>query len=142
MEIKHAVLALSALAQETRLAVYRALVQAGPAGLAAGRIAETLSVPAATLSFHLKGLGSAGLVASRQAGRYVIYSANYEAMNTLLAYLTANCCRGAENDCLSVAELATAGCCAPAAVAKRKPARARAKKKPGVTAGRKTGKVR
>ena len=111
MEIKEAVLALAALAQETRLAVYRALVQAGPDGLAAGRIAENLAVPAATLSFHLKELGNAGLVAWRQAGRYVIYSANYDSMNALLAYLTAHCCQGKVDECLTVGELASVKNC-------------------------------
>lgn len=110
MEIKSAVASLAALAQETRLSVYRALVEAGPKGLAAGRIAERLAVAPATLSFHLKELLHAGLVASRQDGRYVIYSANYEQMNGLLAYLTANCCRGATDDCLTPAELPTACC--------------------------------
>ena len=113
MEIKSATAALAALAQETRLSVYRALVEAGPAGLAAGRIAEQLAVAPATLSFHLKELLHAGLVAARQDGRYVIYSANFEQMNALLAYLTANCCRGAADDCLTPAELPTACCPTP-----------------------------
>lgn len=127
MEIKDAVLALAALAQETRLTVYRALVQAGPEGLAAGRIAELLGVPAATLSFHLKELGNAGLIAWRQSGRYVIYSANYDEMNALLSYLTEHCCRGAVDDCLTVPELATASCCPPAKAGTR--ATPRSKKK-------------
>lgn len=110
MEIKDATLALAALAQETRLTIYRALVQAGPEGLAAGRIGEALKVPPATLSFHLKELGNAGLVAWRQQGRYVIYSANFDAMNALLAYLTAHCCRGKVEECLTVGELASARC--------------------------------
>ncbi len=110
MEIKDAVPALAALAQETRLAVYRMLVEAGPAGLAAGKIAEDLGVAAATLSFHLKELSNAGLTQSRQSGRFVIYSANFEAMNALLSFLTANCCRGDTNACLTPAELQ---CCPP-----------------------------
>jgi ArsR family transcriptional regulator len=110
MEIKSAVASLAALAQETRLSVYRELIEAGPLGLAAGRIAERLAVAPATLSFHLKELLHAGLVASRQDGRYVIYSANYAQMNALLAFLTANCCRGAPDDCLTPAELPTACC--------------------------------
>lgn len=113
MEIKTAVSALAALAQETRLSIFRALVQAGPDGLAAGRIADSLSVAPATLSFHLKELSHAGLIGARQDGRYVLYTANYEAMNTLLAYLTENCCRGATADCLMPAELTTACCPTP-----------------------------
>jgi len=108
MEIKDAVTALAAIAQETRLAVYRALVVAGPEGLSAGRIADALAVPPATLSFHLKELDRAGLVSARQDGRYVIYSANFEQMNALLSFLTANCCRGATDECAPVAV-----CCAP-----------------------------
>ncbi|HWM44789.1 MAG TPA: metalloregulator ArsR/SmtB family transcription factor [Burkholderiales bacterium] len=94
MEAKQAVQALSALAQESRLAIFRLLVQAGPAGLAAGAIGEKLDLPPATLSFHLAGLTRAGLATSRQDGRFVIYSANYESMNTLLGFLTENCCGG------------------------------------------------
>ena len=94
MEIKAAVQSLAALAQETRLAAYRLLVQAGPEGLAAGRIADALAVSPATLSFHLKELVHAGLVASRSDSRYVIYRADYAAMNGLMAYLTEHCCQG------------------------------------------------
>jgi len=110
MEINSAVAALAALAQETRLSVYRLLVEAGPEGLAAGRLADGLSVAPASLSFHLKELLHAGLVHSRQDGRYVIYSANYQAMNALLGYLTENCCRGATGDCPSVAALPSVCC--------------------------------
>ena len=78
--MKTAVLSLAALAQETRLSIYRTLVQAGPEGLAAGRIGETLGVPAATLSFHLAALSGAGLIASLQQGRFVIYTADYGAV--------------------------------------------------------------
>ena len=95
MEIKTAVTALAALAQETRLGIFRLLVQAGPEGLAAGRIAEALAIPPSSLSFHLKELAHAGLVASKQEGRFVIYSADFESMNGLIAYLTENCCGGA-----------------------------------------------
>lgn len=94
MESKTAILALGALAQESRLAIFRLLVQAGDEGLAAGRIAETLGVAASSLSFHLKELTHAGLLSSRQEGRFVIYSANFEVMNQLLGYLTENCCGG------------------------------------------------
>src|SRR5215475_15682557 len=94
MEPKSAVRALSALAQDSRLEVYRLLVQAGPEGIAASEIAERLGIPANTLSFHLKTLSHADLVQSRQMGRFVYYSANYEQMNTLLGFLTENCCGG------------------------------------------------
>ena len=95
METKQAIQALSALAQPSRLAIFRLLVQAGPAGIAAGRIGEALNRPPATLSFHLAGLARAGLLQSRQEGRYVIYSASFNSMNALVGYLTENCCRGA-----------------------------------------------
>ena len=95
METKRAVQTLSALAQESRLAIFRLLVQAGPEGLAAGAIGEKLGLPPATLSFHLAGLTRAGLAHSRQEGRFVIYSADYAAMNALVAFLTENCCQGA-----------------------------------------------
>jgi ArsR family transcriptional regulator len=94
MESKAAVEALGALAQESRLQVYRLLVQAGPEGMAASEIAETLGIPANTLSFHLKTLSHAGLVHSRQEGRFVYYSTHYEQMNALLGFLTENCCGG------------------------------------------------
>ena len=94
METKDAVLALAALAQASRLAVFRALVQAGPAGLAAGRISELTGIAPSSLSFHLKELTHAGLTDSRQDGRYVIYTARFEAMNDLLGFLTENCCGG------------------------------------------------
>ena len=92
MQTSTAVAALSALAQDTRLAVYRLLVQQGPTGLAAGEIAGRLDIAPATLSFHLKELAHAGLVTSRQEGRFVFYAANFEAMNSLVAFLTENCC--------------------------------------------------
>ena len=95
MEIDQVVDALAALAQRSRLAIYRLLVKAGPAGLAAGAIAEQLELPPATLSFHLAHLARAGLVQGRQEGRFVIYSASFESMNTLVGYLTENCCGGA-----------------------------------------------
>lgn len=94
METKEAIGALGALAQTSRLAVYRTLVEAGPPGLSAGAIAERLGLPAATLSFHLAQLSRAQLVRSRQAGRFVIYSADYEHMSRLIAFLTRNCCSG------------------------------------------------
>lgn len=112
MEIKDdiaAVAALSALAQEHRLALFRLLVQAGPDGLAAGAIAEKLGVPASSLSFHLGHLNRAGLVSQTRRGRSLIYAADYPAMNGLLGYLMENCCGGA-------------GCAAPASPPERKTA--------------------
>jgi ArsR family transcriptional regulator, arsenate/arsenite/antimonite-responsive transcriptional repressor len=92
METTQAVRALGALAQETRLSIFRALVEAGPTGLAAGEIAAAVGVSPTNLSFHLKELANAGLARSRQDGRYVFYSANYAHMSALVAYLTENCC--------------------------------------------------
>lgn len=95
METDNALEALAALAHAVRLAVFRLLVQAGPDGLPAGRIAELMEMPASSLSFHLKELNRAGLLAARQDGRSIIYTARYETMNDLLGYLTENCCGGA-----------------------------------------------
>lgn len=92
MESKLATKALAALAQETRLNIFRLLVQAGPTGMAAGEVAAELEIPAATLSFHLKELSHADLVAARQEGRYIYYSANFGRMTELVAFLTENCC--------------------------------------------------
>lgn len=94
MEKTDALAALSALAQETRLDIFRLLVQAGPEGLPAGRLGEQLGLPSATLSFHLSQLRHAGLVTFQRESRSLIYAAEYAAMNGLLAYLTENCCRG------------------------------------------------
>jgi DNA-binding transcriptional ArsR family regulator len=94
METKTVVDALAALAQETRLKAFRLLVEAGPRGLPAGKVGEALDLPPATLSFHLAQLARAGLVRSRQEGRFVIYSANYPSMNQLVGFLTENCCGG------------------------------------------------
>lgn len=94
MKTNDVVTALGALAQESRLAIYRLLVQAGPQGMAAGVVGEKLGLPPATLSFHLKELSRAGLATSRQDGRFVIYSANFEAMMKLVGFLTENCCGG------------------------------------------------
>lgn len=99
MEEKEAVAALSALAQVTRLAVFRVLVQAGPEGATVGRIGDLLQVPPPTLSFHLKELVHAGLVENRQEGRFVRCSANFERMNALLAFLTENCCQESGASC-------------------------------------------
>ena len=94
MDAKLVVEALAALAQETRLAVFRLLVETGPAGRAAGDIGEHLGIPANTLSFHLKTLTQAGLLLPRQEGRFIYYAASYPAMDDLLAFLTDNCCNG------------------------------------------------
>ena len=94
MDTKNAIIALAALAQESRLAVFRLLVQAGPIGMAASKIAEHISVAPSALSFHMKELSHAGLVSSRHEGRFVIYVANFSTMNGVLAYLTENCCGG------------------------------------------------
>jgi DNA-binding transcriptional ArsR family regulator len=94
MENKDAVAALAALAQESRLAAYRLLVQAGPNGLAASKIADALGIAPSSLSFHLKELAHARLVVARQEGRFVIYAAQFGTMNDLLGFLTQNCCGG------------------------------------------------
>jgi ArsR family transcriptional regulator len=95
IDASQAVVALSALAQEHRLAVHRLLVQAGEKGMAAGAIAEALGVPASSLSFHLGQLRQAGLILQERQQRSLIYRADYGAMNDLIAYLSENCCQGA-----------------------------------------------
>jgi ArsR family transcriptional regulator, arsenate/arsenite/antimonite-responsive transcriptional repressor len=102
MDIKSAVIQLSSIAQEARLEIFRLLVQAGIEGLPAGSIGEKLKIPPSTLSFHLKELSNAGLIDSRQVSRFVYYTANYAAMNGLLAYLTENCCAGITACCPDV----------------------------------------
>jgi len=94
METKSAITALAALAQESRLAIFRLLVAVGPEGLAASKIAEQLDVPSSSLSFHLKELSHADLIVARQDGRFIIYSANFAAMNDLIGFLTESCCGG------------------------------------------------
>lgn len=114
MNASQTVKALGALAHETRLAVFRMLVQAGPDGLIPSAIAETLAIAASPLSFHLKELSHAGLIAARPDGRKIYYSANFAAMNALLAYLSENCCGGcacelsAPVPCAAAAEAAVA----------------------------------
>lgn len=93
MELASASKALAALAQPSRLRVFRELVQAGPSGMAAGEIAAELEIAPATLSFHLKEMAHAGLVVSRQSGRFIYYSANFDQMNALVGFLTENCCQ-------------------------------------------------
>jgi ArsR family transcriptional regulator len=106
--------ALSALAQETRLDIFRLLVEKGPQGTPAGEIGQRLGQPSPTLSFHLNQLRFAGLVTSRRESRSIIYSANFKAMSDLLAYLTENCCGGQTELCLPAAGAAnSASLCAP-----------------------------
>jgi len=114
MKAKAAIEALGALAQESRLAVFRLLVHEGPEGLSAGSIAERLGVPAPTLSFHLAYLNRAGLVSPKREGRSILYAANYRGMNALLTYLTEDCCQGHPEICGVVA-------CSPAASADESP---------------------
>jgi len=113
MEIKAAVAALAALAQETRLAIFRLLIEAGPEGVAAGRIGEMLKVPGATMSFHLKELVRAGLVSSRQEKQFIYYAVDFECMAELMTFLTQNCCHGMPQECLAVVETALGRCCPP-----------------------------
>jgi DNA-binding transcriptional ArsR family regulator len=110
MEKQNVIDALAALAQETRLDIFRALVQQGSSGLAAGAIAGQLDIPSPTLSFHLQQLKHAGLITSERKGTQIRYAANYDAMNGVLGYLTANCCQGSEEGCEPVA-VCTPGCC-------------------------------
>jgi len=114
METKAAIGALGALAQETRLEVFRLLITQGPSGLAAGVIADRLGVLPASLTFHLQQLLHAGLVTQRRLGRQIIYSAEYACMNELLAYLTENCC-GQGMSAAPICDPA-AGCCSTAPV--------------------------
>ncbi|MEZ0231283.1 MAG: ArsR/SmtB family transcription factor [Methylophilaceae bacterium] len=99
MERKIVIAALDALAQETRLDIFRLLVQAGEAGMPAGMLGERLGVPNATLSFHLQQLKYAGLADTKRKGTTIIYSANYSTMNGLIGYLTENCCQGNTEEC-------------------------------------------
>ena len=99
MKKPDALAALAALAQDNRLDVFRLLVEAGPEGLPAGRVSETLGLAPNTLTFHFDRLRDAGLVNVRRDGRSMIYAARFETMNGLLAFLTENCCRGAVETC-------------------------------------------
>jgi DNA-binding transcriptional ArsR family regulator len=100
METKAVIGALAALAQDTRLEVFRLLVQVGPSGLAATKIAEHLCTPSSSLSFHLKELTHAGLIVPRQDGRFNIYAANFDTMNSLISFLSESCCGG--NPCMPI----------------------------------------
>ena len=103
MKTREAIAGLGSLAQETRLGIYRLLVQKGPEGVAAGVIGEALGVPASSLSFHLHQLMHAGLITQERRSRQLIYAANYDRMNALVGYLTENCCGGAS--CAPVCEV-------------------------------------
>ena len=103
MKKLRAVTALTALAQESRLDVFRMLVQSGPEGMPAGEIGARLGVPSPTLSFHLNHLKHAGLVTCRRDSRSIIYSADFNAMNELISYLMENCCRGEADLCTPAA---------------------------------------
>lgn len=109
MEESQALSAFAALSQETRLRVLRHLVQAGPAGLAAGAIAAAMDVSPSNLSFHLKELERAGMVAQRRAARSIIYAANYDTLGALVRFLVEDCCNGHPGVCGST--LARATCC-------------------------------
>ena len=108
MDEKRAVAALGALAQESRLKVFRLLVRRGPAGVAAGEISQRVGVPPTTLSFHLAQLSGAGLVTSRREGRSILYAADYDGMQTLMSFLVDHCCRDG------------AGCAPPDAARRRR----------------------
>jgi ArsR family transcriptional regulator len=108
-----AIAALGALAQETRLDIFRLLMQKGPEGMPAGEIGARLAQPSPTMSFHLNQLRFAGLVTSRRESRSIIYSANFRAMTGLLAYLTENCCGGRPELCTPAALSGCAPECAP-----------------------------
>jgi len=99
MHKEQALTALSAIAQPARLDIFRCLVQAGPEGMAAGVLSESLQIANSTLSFHLKALTHANLISARQESRFIYYTANYAQMNDLLAYLTENCCGGNTHCC-------------------------------------------
>ena len=132
MESKAALSALAALAQETRLAIFRLLVSVGPTGLAVGEIGHELGTAPATLSFHLKELARADLIAPRQDGRFIFYAANFERMNDLLGFLTENCCARDGMACAASCPSANPG----------QPASGPAKAKPGRTAVSRRARVR
>ena len=108
METKAAISVLAALAQETRITVFRLLVHTGPDGLPAGEIADRLSVPPGTLSFHLAQLERAGLLVSRRQGRLIFYAADFAAMRSLVGFLLDDCCHGRPEICEGLGEAAAA----------------------------------
>lgn len=107
MDIQEAIIMFDALSQETRLRAFRLLVKAGPAGLAAGVLSESLGTPHNTMSFHLNHLSNAGIISSRKEGRSVIYSANFDATNNLIAFMVKDCCSA---EYVSIREDKKAGC--------------------------------
>ena len=141
-----AIAALGALAQETRLDIFRLLVERGPEGMAAGEIGERLKQPSPTLSFHLNQLRHAGLISSRRESRSIIYSANFSTMNGLMAYLTEKCCGGRPELCgpdtfppaECAAESCAPGTCEPLQI-KVPPLREAAPAAPGFPSRRKGG---
>ncbi|MFZ6770962.1 ArsR/SmtB family transcription factor [Undibacterium sp. Di26W] len=114
METMAAISALAAIAQESRLAIFRLLVQVGPEGMIASKISEALNIAPSSLSFHLKELSHANMISVKQDGRFMIYAANFTTMNNLLGFLTDNCCGG--NPCTPLSA------CKPAKVGKKTPA--------------------
>jgi len=117
MEMESAIQALSALAQDSRLRVFRLLVRQGPDGMAAGDIARELDLPASTLSTHLSVLSNAGLVGSTRHSRSIVYAVDVTAMRGLLGFLVEDCCQGRPEICSPLLDSVLAGCCAPAASA-------------------------
>ena len=107
MDIQNAIIMFDALSQETRLRAFRLLVQAGPAGLAAGALSDRLGTPHNTMSFHLNHLSNAGIVSSRKEGRSVIYSANFDATRGLIDFMVRDCCSG---EFASIREDKKSGC--------------------------------
>lgn len=99
METNHAVVALGALAHEYRLGIYRLLVEQGPDGLPAGAIGEAVGLAPSSLTFHLQNLQRAGLIVQRRESRNLVYSVDFEVMNSLVGYLTENCCAGSGGSC-------------------------------------------
>ncbi|MCR6478066.1 metalloregulator ArsR/SmtB family transcription factor [Variovorax sp. ZS18.2.2] len=121
MNSENAVVALAALAQPSRLAIFRLLVVAGSGGMSVGKIGEELALPAATLSFHMKELTHAGLIQGTQEGKFVYYRAKFAQMNELLAFLVEHCCDGSGEDC----EVELPQCVAEVVQRRRAPARKR-----------------
>ena len=114
MENKDAITSLAALAHDTRLSVFRQLVQAGPDGLAAGTMSSTLGIPPQTLSFHLKELSHAGLVSQRREGRSIIYAPDFDHVVQLVSFLGENCCGGLCNVAVDATRLKESVCENPA----------------------------